>query len=149
VNEEGGHAKDCAAFGLQRFALSTESPAAAPKETLAIGVISQAAHDLRKFRSATNAVERELYRDAYAWISANDFSWPYSFVSACKSLHVSPEMIRAELLADVSLGWFGRWTRLRERLSRLFRASFVRVFTRSRDRNKPESSRSTHAFQRT
>jgi hypothetical protein len=91
---------------------------------LAIGVLSQAVNDLRKFHSATNGAERELYLDAYSWIMADDFSWPYSFLNVCKSLHVCPEVIRAELLANVSLGWFGYWIRLRERLVRLLPSSF-------------------------
>jgi hypothetical protein len=145
-DEQAFNAENGTAFGPQLFALSTEPSAAAPEETLAIGVLSQAAHDLRRFHSATNGVERELYI-AYAWIKASDFSWPYSFVNVCKSLHVSPEIIRAELLADVSLGWFGHWIKLGKRLSRLLRASFIRVFTRSRDANKAESGRSTRAFE--
>ena len=96
----------------------------APEEGLAVGVLSQAAHDLRQFHSATNGVERELYLDAYSWIMADDFSWPYSFLNVCKSLRVSPETVRAELLENISLGWFGPWIRLRERLTRLLRASF-------------------------
>ena len=87
-------------------------------------MLSQAVHDLRKFHSATNGVERELYLDAYSWIMTDDFSWPYSFLNVCKSLQVSPEAVRAELLANVSLGWSGPWVRLRARLSRLLRTSF-------------------------
>jgi len=136
------------AFGLQLLTLSPESPAAAPEEALAIGVFNQAAHDLRRFHSAINGMERELYLDAYSWITANDFSWPYSFVNVCALLHACPDIMRAELLADASLGWFGHWIRLGERLSRLLHASFIRVFTRSCDANHPKSARSARAFQR-
>lgn len=94
---------------------------------MAIGVLSQAVNDLRKFHSATNGAERELYLDAYSWIMADDFSWPYSFLNVCKSLHVCPEVIRAELVADVSLGWFGYWIRLRECLVRVLHPPFIRV----------------------
>jgi hypothetical protein len=130
----------------QLFALSTESPAAAQEESLAIGVLSQAVRDLRRFHGATHGIERELYLDALAWLRADHFSWPYSFVNVCKLLDASPEAIRAELLADVSLGWFGHWITLRRHLSRLLRASFIRVFARSRDANKPESGRSARVF---
>src|ERR1700730_2340450 len=140
-------AKNSTEFGPQLFALSTTPPATAPEETLAIGVLSQAAHDLRRFHSATSDVERELYLGAYAWIKASDFSSPYSFVNVCESLHSSPEIIRVELLADVSLGWFGRWIGVGKRLSRLLRASFIRVFTRSREANNSKSGRSAPAFQ--
>ena len=112
--------------------------ATAPKKTLPIGVLNQAAHDLRKFHSATYGVERELYLDAYSWIMAADLIWPYSFLNVCALLHVSPEAIRGELLADASLGWFGRWAKLRERLTRLLRASFIPVLRKSSDTKIPE-----------
>jgi hypothetical protein len=141
ASAEDSSTENRGAFGAQLFALSTESPAAATEESLAISVLSQAVHDLRRFHSATNGIERELYLGAYAWIKASDFSWPYSFVNVCQSLHVSPEIIRAELSADVSLGRFDHWISLGKRLSRWLRASFIRVFTRSRDANRPESGR--------
>ena len=100
----------------------------APEESLAIGVLSQAAHDLRRFHNATSGLQRELYLDAYHWITDDDFTWPYSFLNICKVLDVPPETLRAELLADASLGWFGYWTRMGARFGRTFRASLVRRF---------------------
>jgi hypothetical protein len=140
-------ADDHVALDAQPSELFIESPAAAPKEALAIGVLTQAAHDLRRFHLARNGVERELFLDAYSWILANDFSWPYSFVNVCQSLHVNPESMRAELVADVSIGWFGHWVRLGERLSHSLRDSLIRVFANSRDAKSPESGRSVRAFQ--
>jgi hypothetical protein len=105
-----------------------ESPAAAPEKALALGVLKQAAHDLRRFRTATNGIRQELYLDAYDWIAANDFSWPYSFVNVCKVLNVCPEVVRTELFADASLSWFDYWTKRAGHVSAKLRASFVRVF---------------------
>jgi len=106
--------------------LSTEPPAAAaPEDRLAAGVLDQAARDLRRFRNARNGVERELYLDAYRWITANDFSWPYSFVNVCKSLRAAPETVRIELLSEFRLGGRDHWRRLREGLSDLLRASLT------------------------
>jgi hypothetical protein len=95
---------------------------------LAAGVLKQAANDLRRFRTASGGLKRELYLDAHSWISENDFSWPYSFMNVCKLLDVSPDVVRAEILADASLGWLDYWTQRAGRLSRSVRASFVRVF---------------------
>jgi hypothetical protein len=106
----------------------TQSPAAMPEKGLALGVLKQAAHDLRRFSGATRGVKRELYVDAYDWINANDFSWQYSFVNVCKVLNVCPEVVRTELFADASLSWFDYWTKRAGSVSAKLRASFVRVF---------------------
>ena len=105
-----------------------QSTAATPEKGLAAGVLKQAAHDLRRFHAATTGMKRDLYVDAYSWITAYDFSWPYSFVNVCKSLDVCPETVRAELLADASLGWRDYWTKRAGGVSRRLRASFVGVF---------------------
>jgi len=132
-----------AAFGPHLFALLTEPPVAVAAEGLAIGVLRQAVHDLRKFRSATRGVERDHYLDAYSWIMADDSFWPYSFLNACKLLHLSAEAIRGEVLADLSLGWFDRWLKLTRRLARSFPASCIRVLRMSRDaENTRDSSNS-------
>src|SRR6266542_2922472 len=81
----------------------TEPVAPAPEKGLAAGVRKQAARDLHRLSAATKGLKRDLYLDAYSWITANDFSWPYSFVNVCKLLDVSPDVIRAEVLNDASL----------------------------------------------
>jgi hypothetical protein len=115
------------------FTPPPEPPAATPEKGLAAGVLKQATHDLRRFRAATKGVKRELYLDAYGWITANDFSWPYSFVNVCKLLDVSPEVVRTEIFADASLGLLDYWTRRAGRLSGKLRSSFVRVFAGCRN----------------
>ena len=122
-----------ATLSFECFPAKPNSVAAKREEALAAGVFSQAAYDLRRFHTATSGIERELYLDAYSWIIANDFSWPSSFVNVCELLGACPETIREELLADVSLGWFGYWVKLTARKSRLLRASFIRVFQKPRN----------------
>jgi hypothetical protein len=100
----------------------------APEKYLALGVLKQAARDLRRFNSANSGVKQELYLDAYSWVTANDFSWPYSFVNVCKLLNVCPEGVRAELFADASLGWFDYWAKRAGCFSQKVRASFARAF---------------------
>jgi hypothetical protein len=107
-----------------------------PEKGLAIGVLKQAAYDLRRYRAATKAADREVYLDAHSWITAYDSSWPYSFMNVCKLLDLCPEMVRADLLADASLGSFHYWIRRAGRLSRKLSASVVRVFE---SRQNPES----------
>src|SRR2546430_2252046 len=117
-----------------------EPPVAAAEKGLAAGVLKQAAHDLRRFRSATTAVKRELYLDAYSWITANDFSWPYSFVNVCKLLDLSPDVVRAEVLADASLGWLDYWTQRAGQVSRKVQASVVRVLANCGNAQAVETS---------
>jgi hypothetical protein len=122
------------------FVPPAESPAATPEKGLALGVLKQAARDLRRFHSATKGGKRELYLDAFSWITAYDFSWPYSFVNVCKLLDVCPEVVRIELLADASLGWFDYWTRRAGRVSRRLQSAFVRVFANCRNPEGGEAS---------
>jgi hypothetical protein len=114
---------------LHFFVPPPEPPVATPEKGLAAGVLKQAAHDLRWFRAATTGTKRELYLDAYSWITADDWSWPYSFVNVCNLLELCPEVVRTELLADASLGLLDYWTRRAGRLSGKLRASFIRVFS--------------------
>jgi len=118
----------------------TEPPAPTPEKGLAAGVLKQAARDLRRFRAATKGLKRDLYLDAYSWITANDFSWPYSFVNVCRLLDVSPDVIRAEVLDDASLGWLDYWTARASRLSGKLRTSFVHVFACGRNLEGAEVS---------
>ena len=105
-----------------------QPPGPTPEKDLALGVLKQAAHDLRRFHSATKGVKQELYLDAYSWVTANDFLWPYSFVNVCKLLNVCPEVVRAEIFADASLSWLNYWTKRAGNVSRRMRASFARAF---------------------
>jgi hypothetical protein len=122
------------------FIPSPEPPEATPEKGLAAGVLKQAAHDLRRFRSATKGVKRELYLDAYSWITGNDFSWPYSFVNVCELLDVCPDAIRTELLADASLSWFDYWTKRAGQVSWRLKSSFVPVLESCRNPEDAEAS---------
>ena len=117
-----------------------EPPGPTPEKGLAAGVLKQAARDLRRFRSATRGVRRELYLDAYSWITGNDFSWPYSFVNVCELLDVCPDAIRTQLLADASLGWFDYWTKRAGQVSRRLKSSFVPVLESCRNPEDAETS---------
>jgi hypothetical protein len=123
-NAHGGH-----------FAVAPAQAAGpTPEKDLALGVLKQAARDLRRFHSATKGVKQELYLDAYSWVTANDFLWPYSFVNVCRLLNVCPEVVRAEIFADASLSWLEYWTKRAGNVSRRVRASFARAFA---GRNHP------------
>jgi hypothetical protein len=117
-----------------------EPPPPTPEKGLAIGVLKQAAYDLRRFRAATKAAEREVYLDAHSWVTAYDSSWPYSFMNVCKLLDLCPEVVRAELLADAALGPFHYWIRRASRLSRKLGSSVARVFETCRNPEAVESN---------
>ena len=110
-----------------------ESTPPTAEKNLAIGVLKQAAYDLRRYRTATKAADRELYLDAHSWVTAYDSSWPYSFMNVCKLLDLCPEMVRTDLLADASLGSFHYWIRRAGRLSRKLSASVVRALESRRN----------------
>jgi hypothetical protein len=103
------------------------------QKELAAGVLKQAAQDLRRFRNPTCGVERELYFDAYSWLTSNDSSWPFSFLNVCQLLNLTPDIVRQELVADASGGFFTYWTRRSVRAARSFQIFLNRVFTTSRN----------------
>jgi hypothetical protein len=128
LNAEAGNA------GSAHFSAPPAEPTSPTAEKgLAIGVLKQAAYDLRRYRTATKASDRELYLDAHSWVTAYDSSWPYSFTNVCKLLDLCPEMVRTDLLADASLGPFHYWIRRAGRLSRKLSASVVRVLESRRN----------------
>jgi len=112
---------------------------------LAAGVLKQAAQDLRRFHGATTPVERELYLDAYSWITSDDCAWPFSFLNVCQLLHLSPEAVRKEQLGDLSRGAFSYWTRRCGRAARKFQIFLSHVFTNARTPNAAESGALAHA----
>src|SRR5690349_7246845 len=87
---------------------------------LASGILKQAAQDLRRFHGATSPVERELYLDAYSWITSDDCAWPFSFLNVCQLLNLAPDVVRHELLGDAALSLLGYWTRRCGRVARRF-----------------------------
>ena len=115
------------------------------QKDLAAGVLKQAKQDLRRFHGATNAVERELYLDAYSWFTSDDCTWPFSFQNVCRVLNLSPEAVREELLGDLSLGPFSYLTRRCGRAARLFQIFLNRVFTMSRNPIAVDPVPLTHA----
>ena len=115
----------------QAITFEDEVTAAAPEQNLALAVLRQAAYDLRRFREPTNKLERELYRDAYDWIWASDFTWPYSFANICCLLEVPPEALREELLADASLRGVAYWCKVGRRFARCLKTSLVGSFERA------------------
>ena len=106
------------------------------RKDLAAGILKQAAADLRRFYGATSAVERELYLDAYRWLTADDSSWPFSFLNVCHSLDLVPETVREKLIGDMSSGAFSYWTRRCERAASKL---LSHVFTNEDNSNSAES----------
>jgi len=117
---------------------SAEPAPPTPEKGLAVGVLKQAAYDLRRYRTATKAADQEVYLDAHSWITAYDSSWPYSFMNVCKLLDLCPEVVRTELLADAALGPFHYWIRRAGRLSRKLGSSVARVFESRQDSESVE-----------
>ncbi len=94
---------------------------------MAAGVLKQATKDLRRFRRIKSTIGRELYLDACRWLTANEYSWPFSFLNVCQLLNLAPETVRQELIGDLAFGTFGYWTRRCGRAARPFRISFLQL----------------------
>lgn len=105
----------------------------AAQRDLAAGVLKQAAQDLRRYHGATSKIERELYLDAYRWLTVDECSSPFSFPNICELLNLAPENVRHELVGDSSLGalsyCLARWGRTAGRL----RTSFSHLLVNERN----------------
>jgi hypothetical protein len=113
--------------------LSTKALKRAAQCELAAGVLKQFAQDLRRFHDATSKVERELYLDAYRWLTVDEWSSPFSFLNICQLLNLAPDNIRQELIGDLSFGPFSSWTRRFGRAARRFQTSLTQLCVRERD----------------
>jgi hypothetical protein len=74
----------------------------AAQRNLAAGVLKQAAQDLRRFQGGMSKIERDLYFDAYRWVTVDECSSPFSFLRICQLLNLVPEDVRQELIGEVS-----------------------------------------------
>jgi hypothetical protein len=108
------------------------------QKELATEILKQAGLDLRRFHGATSAIEREFYLDAHRWVISDDCSWPFSFLNVCQALDLAPETVREEMLADLSLGAFGYWSRRCGRAARRFKIFLSNIFTNERTANAAE-----------
>ena len=97
------------------------------KGDLAAGILSQARRDLRRFHGSTRALQRELYLDAYDWVMSDNYSWPFSFRNVCGLLKLRPEVVRQELLGDLSLGTCRYWSRRFGRIIHQFQISLSQL----------------------
>jgi hypothetical protein len=108
--------------------LATEVLKQAAHRELAAGVLKQAAQDLRRFHGATSKIERELYLDAYRWLTIDECASPFSFLNVCELLNLAPDNVRQELTEDLSSGAFSYWIRRCGRATHRLRSSLSRCF---------------------
>ena len=73
-----------------------------PECTLAAAVLETAVADLLKYRHARTRHCQNIYWQAYQWVDSRDREWPFSFVSICDCLGLSPEALKARLLGRVA-----------------------------------------------
>src|SRR5207247_1723302 len=116
------------------------------RRDLAAGILKQAGLDLRRFNGATSAVERELYLDAYSWITSDDCAWPFSFLNVCQLLNLAPDVVRLELSADASAGFLTYWGQRCARAARSLQNFGNRVFTKNRRSTGADPVPLTHAY---
>jgi hypothetical protein len=65
---------------------------------LAAAVLRTAIGDLELHRYARGRRGQRQYWQAYDWVAATDWQWPFSFVNICDLLHLSPDALRVRLL---------------------------------------------------
>ena len=109
----------------------------AAQRELAADVLQQAAEELRRFHGATSKIERELYLDAYRWLTIDECSSPFSFLNVCQLLNLAPENVRQELIGDSSLGAVNYWTQRCTRAASRLRISVTQLFLSEHNAGMP------------
>jgi hypothetical protein len=91
-------------FPLQNFPLGThaEPNQARLREImgefeLVRATLDDAIHTYRRYAFAKGRRAQRLFREVDEWISAEDWSWPFSFVNICEVLDLDPDYIRTGL----------------------------------------------------
>jgi hypothetical protein len=117
----------------------------AAQRELAADVLKQAAEELRRFHGAPSKIERELYLNAYQWLTVDEGSSQFSFLNVCQLLNLAPEKVRQELIGESSLGAVSYWTQSCTRAARRLRSSFTQLFLSGRNAGASMPMRHTEA----
>lgn len=86
-------------WGEETPATEAAGREASGEEILAAAVLRLAFEDLEKHRNATEVRRRRAFREAYVWVVSNERRWPFSFLNVCDMLDLSPDALRAKMLA--------------------------------------------------
>jgi hypothetical protein len=68
------------------------------EEKLMFAVLTDAIECFQKYSNGNSRRSQKLFREAEAWISCRDSSWPFSFESICEVLNISPNYLRIGLM---------------------------------------------------
>ena len=69
----------------------------APEHRLMMAVLHDALDCLEKYRFATAARGRRIFREAQQWFLADETKWPYSFECICGVLDLDANAVRQRL----------------------------------------------------
>jgi hypothetical protein len=86
-------------WGEEPPATETAAREASGEAILAAAVLRLAFEDLEKHRNATEVRRRRAFREAYVWVASDERRWPFSFLNVCDMLELSPDALRARMLA--------------------------------------------------
>jgi hypothetical protein len=89
-------------FGSFPLASQTESNQTRARELmgefeLMRATLDDAIHTYRKYAHVKGRRAQRLFREVDEWVSAEDYSWPFSFVNICEVLDLDPDYIRTGL----------------------------------------------------
>jgi hypothetical protein len=103
-NGEGGSFLDLERFPLQNFPLASHAESNQTRLREIMGefelvraTLDDAIHTYRKYALAKGRRAQRLFREVDEWLSADDCSWPFSFVNICEVLDLDANYIRTGL----------------------------------------------------
>lgn len=71
-----------------------------PEKALRIAVLEDVIVTFRRVAQGmgpSRHYDNQKLKDSIAWVTADDYAWPYSFVNLCEALSLSPSAVRTAL----------------------------------------------------
>jgi len=75
----------------------------APEQRLMMAVLRDALECVTKYRFATHARSRRLFREAQRWFLIDEPDWPYSFEGICGVLELDANAVRRRVRVALTL----------------------------------------------
>jgi len=92
----------------------TKGYAKGPERHLIGALLFDGIQNFMNYSTATTAMGRARYREAYNWIMSRETEYVFSFVESCEALGIEPRSLRLGLLNTLNAETF-QWRKARKK----------------------------------